>query len=374
MVKVSAFTSLIPEQDFITKVPTKTYANYSKAEIEIEIKNNPYSFLNIINNNQKNRYNEIRKKIKYFKEKNILKTSIKKSLYLYQKIELQNSYVGLVCGVSLDDYGNKKIKIHENTIINREVLFAKYLKETKIYAEPVLLAHNGNLNEITGQYITKRPTYDFVTSDQIQHRIWEIDDRIEINKITSFFNKIDNLYIADGHHRMASSYRNNPNQNCLAYIVGKNQLTTHAFHRKISNIKNADLIMMQLRKKFHISLIKKASTKCNKLQFYRNRQWHELDFQDKKDELLVHQLTKYILKPIFGIKNERINTNVTFIPGNNHIQKELLTIKHNEIFFFMNQIDINEIIQISHNNKTTPPKSTFILPKLPSGLIMMELI
>ena len=29
--------------------------------------------------------------------------------------------------------------------------------------------------------------------------------------------------------------------------------------------------------------------------------------------------------------------------------------------------------KIANQNQTTPPKSTFILPKLPSGLIMMEL-
>ena len=39
----------------------------------------------------------------------------------------------------------------------------------------------------------------------------------------------------------------------------------------------------------------------------------------------------------------------------------------------MNTISINTIIQIANQNETTPPKSTFILPKLASGLIMMEL-
>ena len=39
----------------------------------------------------------------------------------------------------------------------------------------------------------------------------------------------------------------------------------------------------------------------------------------------------------------------------------------------MNEINIDTIIEIANQNKTTPPKSTFIMPKLPSGLIMMEL-
>ena len=49
-------------------------------------------------------------------------------------------------------------------------------------------------------------------------------------------------------------------------------------------------------------------------------------------------------------------------------------IKKNEALFFMNTISLNTIIQIANNNQTTPPKSTFILPKLPSGLIMTEIL
>ena len=47
--------------------------------------------------------------------------------------------------------------------------------------------------------------------------------------------------IADGHHRLASSLRNNKNAMCLAYIVSKNELQTFPFHRKITNIKKVAL-------------------------------------------------------------------------------------------------------------------------------------
>ncbi len=39
----------------------------------------------------------------------------------------------------------------------------------------------------------------------------------------------------------------------------------------------------------------------------------------------------------------------------------------------MTTIEIDTIISIANKKRTTPPKSTFILPKIPSGLIMMEL-
>ena len=52
MIKISAFQSLIPEIKFISQVPTKAYSNYSISDIDLEIKNNPYRFLNIIAKNE----------------------------------------------------------------------------------------------------------------------------------------------------------------------------------------------------------------------------------------------------------------------------------------------------------------------------------
>ena len=80
-----------------------------------------------------------------------------------------------------------------------------------------------------------------------------------------------------------------------------------------------------------------------------------------------------ILKPIFNIKDERNNKNIRFISGTTGTNEIINDLKKNEILFMMNSININTIIDIAHQNQTTPPKSTFILPKLPSGLIMMKL-
>ena len=59
--------------------------------------------------------------------------------------------------------------------------------------------------------------------------------------------------------------------------------------------------------------------------------------------------------------------------GNKKIKDILDMISNSEVLFWMNQISIDIIIEIANKHQTTPPKSTFILPKIPSGLIMMEL-
>ena len=385
MVKISSFQGVVPATQFIAQVPTQTYSNYSESEIESEIKNNPYSFLNIISNkkssNRKEHLLKIRKKINDFKEKKILIKNKKESLYIYRQTNENHSYTGLICSISLKDYADKKIKAHEKTIRNRELLFSEYLKTTKIYAEPVLITAKTNLAKLYEKHIQKKEfgNYDFYTKDEIRHQIWEIKEKDEIKDIITFFQQIENLYIADGHHRLASSLRNNKNAMCLAYIVSRNELQTFPFHRKITNIKKPNDLIKRINSLFNMNIIKSPKNNSGKIQFYMNHKWYEIEFNKDQEtqlveSLLVSKLLKNILTPIFNIKDERRNKNVHFIPGNQNIKSTIKNLKNNDCLFFMNRINMNNILAIADKNKTTPPKSTFILPKLPSGLIMMELI
>lgn len=382
MVKISAFASLMPNKKFISKVPTKTYTSYSKNEINAEIQKNPYSFLNIITNHQIDkqidRFTYTRNKIDTFKKNKILIKTQQKSLYIYRQSYKEKSYTGLICAISLKDYANKKIKPHEKTIEKREILFAQYLKNTQLHAEPVLITHNGDLKGIINpdNLDISKPTHSFFTGDGIKHEIWEINKKQEIEKIVVFFRQIHSLYIADGHHRLASSLRNNKDHMCLAYIVSKNAVNTLPFHRKILNIQDVDLILKRMYSKFRIQKNKNLKENSKHLQCYIKKSWYEIELNEQQslvNNLLVSKLLYQILNPIFNIKDERKDKNVHFIPGNQSIMQEIKKCKHNECIFVMNTIEIDTIMEIADQNKTTPPKSTFILPKLPSGLIMMEL-
>ena len=49
------------------------------------------------------------------------------------------------------------------------------------------------------------PEYDFVAADGFGHTFWVVDDDATISAITEAFDKIPELYIADGHHRTAAA-------------------------------------------------------------------------------------------------------------------------------------------------------------------------
>ena len=303
MVKISAFSAIRPVKKLVAKVTTQAYSSYSKKEIGLEIQNNPYSYLNIIGNHQTQkkdkRFHLIRKKIHQFQDNNILKKDKTKKLYIYQQIHKKNRYLGLICAVDLKEYGQGKIKIHEHTILERELLFAQYLEITKIHAEPVLITYDSNENYIKQESMQeKNKVYDFKTKDGVKHIIWEITNQKEINRIKGDFNEINNLYIADGHHRMASSFRCQKNGKCLAYIIPKDQLNIKPFHRAIKINKP---LLTKLRDKINLKKKNKPNPLSTKIQCYIKGQWHEIQAPppSSTNPLSINHLLNHILKPIF---------------------------------------------------------------------------
>ena len=383
MVKISTFQALRPTRQLVTKVPTKAYSNYSKEDIKKEIQKNQYSFLNIITTNPnlsiKKRFKIIQANFNKFEQEGVLIKDENCGIYVYRQTTDKHTYTGLICAINLKEYQNKNIKIHEKTIKKRENLFAKYLGITKIHAEPVLITYDSIKKCIGKNDISaKNKLYDFQNKEGIRHEVWHIIDQKKINKIIKNFQSISSFYIADGHHRMASSLKCGKTEKCLAYILPKQELSTYPFHRVLSIKKPTKKILQEMQKHFNIRTRDFPHQQTNNIQFYIDKQWHEIIFkkEQKKDileDLLVAKLLNKVLKPIFNIEDERGSKNIRFISGNKPVQEITKNIKDNEILFFMNTIQIDTIIQIANNNQTTPPKSTFILPKIPSGLIMMKL-
>ena len=78
---------------------------------------------------------------------------------------------------------------------------------------------------------------DFSTTDRIRHTVWLVSAR-EADDLGPLLNAIPAMYLADGHHRIASSLRlanKHPDapskQHVLAYAVPASQLAIHPYHR-----------------------------------------------------------------------------------------------------------------------------------------------
>tara|TARA_B100001093_G_scaffold520485_1_gene616617 strand:+ start:52830 stop:54005 length:1176 start_codon:yes stop_codon:yes gene_type:complete len=390
-VKVIPFNAIRPIRDKANLFASRSYLTYSNKTIAEKINNNPYTFLHIINPDfnlenklfGREKFKHVKKKFQEFYNNNILISDNEDCYYLYEQSYNSTSYIGIVGLVSSDDYTNNNIKKHENTIYSKEKMFVEYLEETRFQADAILLAHKKNNNlKIIYQNIKKiRPEYEFTTTDKVLHKLWKISNKKIIDQITQEFKNIDKTYIADGHHRCASTSKLKNKTNIMSLLISEEQLHVSSFNRLVkTNITDFELFN-KIDEKFYINkTILDIPIKQNEIIMFKSNQKYLL--QPKKDSYIDNEICRLgvsilfnnILFPILNIKDERKTDKMEFLPNNTDFAevKNKINSKSFDIAFILKPITINEIKKVADKNKYMPPKSTYIEPKLRSGLTIYK--
>lgn len=399
MVKISAFKAIRPSRDKVSLVASRSYLTYSEETIKEKLDHNPYTFLHIINPDYKQtnkkkgikKYLKIREKYNEFIEEKILIKDKEDCYYIYQQRNKSNTFTGIIGAVAIKDYIDGNIKKHELTLKKREEMFCNYLKTTGFNSEPVLLTHkeNYNIEKIIQKYIATRAEYEFTTTNKTLHKLWIINNNKEKNIISKEYKKIDNLYIADGHHRTSSSAllsKINKTENSdyfMSYMLSETQLNILSFNRLIKSLNSlqADDFIAKIKDKFKV--VKKSTAYSpkikNEFSMYLENQWYSLTLKNQKNKctnsLDPSILSLYILKPLLNIVDERADKNISFIEGNISLLKIKKKVDDGiyKVAFILKPITIDDIKDLAKKGETLPPKSTYVEPKLRSGLTIYSI-
>ncbi|GAB4260377.1 MAG: DUF1015 domain-containing protein [Vicingaceae bacterium] len=412
MADIIPFKAIRPPRDKAYLVSSLPYYAYTKEVLKAKLISNPYTFLHIINpefsSKQKTKPNSIERfqlvknKFDEFYQKGYFIKDNEEAFYLYRQTTPQNQYLGLIAGISVDEYLEGKIKIHEHTLTKREETFKTYLDVCKFNAEPVLLMHkrNAGLKAIFRKYTKKQPEYEFSTTHFIKHELWLIKKPKDIAKIKEHFKTIQNVYIADGHHRTASSvlyaqskrkalgnYDKNANFNYfLGYFIAENDIKIFPFNRIVQIPKKLTSKEILDRISHHFNVHKVDSgfnpLKKHEIAMLLEGNWYKLTplnklLKTKKvaDKLDVALINNYLLTPIFNIKDFKKDKKVQYKEGSKGFQTVEKAINNDprKIGFVFYEVTPKDLKKVADNNETMPPKSTWIEPKLRSGLTIFDL-
>lgn len=410
MAIVNPFKAIRATRDKVALVSSRSYDAYTKEELKAQLDFNPFSFLHIINANYKNkkslsieeRFATIKSKYQEFKTEHTYIKEKEPVFYVYQKQTLEHSFIGIIAATSTEDYENDIIKKHEKTIKKREILFENYLNATGFNAEPVLLTYPDKdaINNLLKKYQQQRAEYEFTTENHKTHLLWIVNDKNDISLIKNEFQKVKSLYIADGHHRSASSHLlaktlQNKNKNhtgneaynfCLSYLISESNLRISAFNRLIKTLNGMteNDFLERLNKRFKVTKLEQKTmipSKTHSFVMYLGENTYSVDFKSENyifksslHHLDVHLLNKHILKKILGIKNARTSKKINYFESQKgqSILKEKVSSGKFKIAFSLYPVSVEQMKKIADDKLTMPPKSTYILPKLRSGLTIYE--
>ena len=98
------------------------------------------------------------------------------------------------------------------------------------------------------------------------------------------------------------------------------------------------------------------------------------NFKTALEQLDAQILFDLVLKPILGITDLRNDSRIDYLPGKKDAiaLKEKMDSQNFEVAFGMVPITINEMKNIADEGLKMPPKSTYIEPKLRSGLTIYD--
>ncbi|MGY5848006.1 DUF1015 domain-containing protein [Salegentibacter sp. HM20] len=410
MAKIIPFRAVRPVRAKAGLVASRPYEDYSTAELTAQLEFNPYSFLHIINPGYKfqhkingpQRFELVKNRYLEFREEHTFIRDEKPCYYVYRIKTRFNECCGIIAAASAGDYEQGVIKKHEDTITPREELFKEYLKVVGFNTEPVLLTYpdNPELNRILQDIMQTRAEYEFATSNREIHYLWKICEETQIEKIQEIFGQMPSLYIADGHHRCSSSYllaKESKDENAqhtgeepynffMSYLISESNLKIHEFSRLVTDLNghSKEEFLILLDEWFRIENrgmeVYKPSKKHH-FNMYLDGEFYSLylrktnyEFTDSLSKLDPYILYQKVLKPILGIEDLRNDRRISYIHGKNDLIELKTRIDQGEfaVGFGMLPLSIEEIKQTADENLTMPPKSTYIEPKLRSGLTIYE--
>ncbi len=406
---IHPFKAIRPTRDKAQLVSTRPLAAYRKHILRAKLDENPYTFLHIIHPegdkehhskaNSVERFEAVKERYESFINQGILIQDAEPSFYIYRQTKGTHQFTGVIAGVSVEEYKNDLIKKHEATITSRESMFTNYLNITGFNAEPVLLAHK-HLPELD-KYLEKvtkaRPEYEFSTTDKIKHELWVINAEKD-TKLITIYDSLNELYIADGHHRSASSARLKdtivknkqaqfPNHDYfLAYLIDEQKLEILEFQRLVKTLNglSAKNFLKACSEHFEIEELKKARRPVQRHEIVCLLGKEAYSFKAKKSitaekdvvkQLDAQILTDYILNPILGIEDLKTSKEIEFIPGTKELKRIIDRIKKEEfkVGFLLYPASINEVKEVADQGGIMPPKSTWVEPKMRSGLTIYNI-
>lgn len=411
MADIRPFRAIRPADGLESSIAALPYDVYSRKEAKAAVADAPHSFLRIdraetqlpdeVDTYDERVYQKAKELLSEQMAKGEFVTEQKPCFYLYELVMDGRSQTGIVGCASIDDYINNVIKKHENTRAEKEEDRIRHVDVLDAQTGPIFLAYRRNerLSEIIKAYKGGSPLYDFVSEDAVRHRVFCIDKPEDIAKIAAVFQDMQQIYIADGHHRCASAVKVGLKRRAehpdytgeeefnyfLSVLFSDSELMIMDYNRVVKDLNGLtrEQFLAKLSDTFTVEKKGEGPVKpkekgqigmCLDDGWYLLTAKESIKSTDPVKNLDVSILQDYVLEPVLGIRDPKTDKRIDFvggIRGTKELEKRVRT--DMAAAFSMYPTSIEELFSVADAGRLMPPKSTWFEPKLRSGLFIHSL-
>ena len=411
MAIIRPFQAYRPAAGREKEIAALPYDVYDRQEACEVVRNNPGSFLaidraetqfsNDVDTYDAKVYEKAREMLwSWIREGRFIQDE-KPCYYIYEQIMNGRSQKGIVACASIDDYLHEVIKKHENTRADKEEDRIRHVDTCSAQTGPIFLAYRkvDELQKLVWEVTKECPVYDFTSEDGISHKVWVISEEQRIQTIQESFEKIQAIYIADGHHRCASAVKAglkrrkiNPEHTgeeeynyFLSVLFSADELYIMDYNRVVKDLNGytQEAFLERIRMDFVVDFVGESQYKpAKKGEFgmYLEDGWYRLTAKshilsdDAVEGLDVSILQNALLAPVLNIQDPKTDKRIAFVGGIRGLEELERRVKQDmRVAFAMYPTSIFELFDVADAGRLMPPKSTWFEPKLRSGLFVHEI-
>lgn len=412
MSTIRPFAALRPPKQYAEQVSSLPYDVMSHEEACRMAAGNVSSFLHICRADIDTSEEEIHDEITYAKSRDNLQDFIRRGFlvrdaapcyYIYRQIMWGRVQTGIVGCASVDEYLNGTIKKHELTRKEKELDRINHFDACSAQTEPVFLAyrkHEGISSAVREWIKFHKPEYDFTSEDGVTHILWPVDDPAVIDAIRRGFEEVPALYIADGHHRTASSaavsarrreqhpdYTGNEEFNYLMAVTFCDEdLFIMDYNRVVADLNghSCEEFTRLIGEKFDVVPADKMGPVSPRAKHSFGMclcgKWYTItaksgtfDEQHPIHSLDCSILQENLLAPILGIDDPRTSPRIDFVGGIRGLHELEARAGKDGVAFALYPVSMTDLFRVADSGEIMPPKSTWFEPKLRSGLFVHEI-
>jgi len=401
MAVLTPFRALRPEPSAAPTVASVPYDVVSTDEARALAADNPLSFLRVTraeidlppdtNPYDARVYAQAVRNFEDLKRAAPLVIEESPSLYFYRLRMGGHTQTGLAGTFSVDEYNRGLIKKHEKTRRDKEDDRTRHIIELRAQTGVVFLTHAASpaVNAVAARVTAGPPLYDFTAPDGVVHTVWRATGA-DVEALVSAFAAMPALYIADGHHRVASAARactelkatgDQPATRFIAVTFPDDQVQILPYNRVVKDLAGLTpkALLDAVGQRMTVSPGGPASPeRAGRVGMFVDGAWHTLTLPapppdaSRADSLDVEVLHQHVLAPILKIGDVRADKRIDFVGGSRGTAEleRLVSSGRAAVAFSMYPVSIADLVAIADAGGIMPPKSTWFEPKLRDGLLV----
>ena len=316
--------------------------------------------------------------------------------YVYRMQMGEHRQTGVAVTVSVRAYESNRFRKHESTRPDKETDRVRNMLALKAQTGPVLSAYRAQpqLRELLDATTAGAPLFEVTGQHDVVHTVWRVSAAEQVGAVSAAFDRMQALYIADGHHRTAAGA-------CVAeqlrgsdpsvtqhsdYILSvafpHDELRILGYNRVLADLNGLSTrdLLNRLADSLKVETASGPVTPEQPATFglFVNERWYRLaaapatiPTADPVASLDVSLLQDRVLGPLLGVGDQRTDPRVDFVGGVRGPEALERRVRDGRAAaaFTLFPTGMQQLMAVADAGRLMPPKSTWFEPKLADGLL-----